>query len=195
MITTDQDDWNERYRSGEFGYRDPDAFVMDAHHNYLEPLLMAGSAGLDLAGGAGHHALWLAQQGWRMTLVDFSQAALAIAREQLEGTKLEMLCGPAHYVVESLIEQKQQFGFVLVSFFLEREVLPMLPSLLAPDGLLLYRSYTADNVRLKNPNGPRNPLYLLQSQELLKAYSKMRILHYNETVAVKGVVELIAQRD
>ena len=48
--------------------------------------------------------------------------------------------------------------------------------------------------RLGNPRGPRNPDYLLRSQELLEVYRGMKILHYNETAAHKGVAELIAQR-
>lgn len=195
MTTHDQHGWNERYLKGEFGYRDPDAFVMDAHRNYLMPLLAKGGAGLDLAGGAGHHAIWLAQQGWQMTLADFSDAALAMAKQHADAASitLEVVSGAAQHVVQSLVQQNRTFSFVLVSFFLERALLPLLPLLLQPKGLLLYRTYTVDNVLLGNPRGPHNPEYLAQPQELLKTYSAMRILHYNETVAVKGVAELIAQ--
>ncbi len=83
---------------------------------------------------------------------------------------------------------------VLVSFFLDRDVLPWLPKVLVSGGLLLYRTYTEDNERLGNPRGPRNPEHLLLSQELLEIYRGMKILHYNETVAQKGVAELIAQQ-
>lgn len=41
--------------------------------------LGAGTA-LDLACGAGRNAVWLAQQGWRVTAVDFSGVALRMAR-------------------------------------------------------------------------------------------------------------------
>ena len=198
MTAKDQQNWNQRYLAGEFGFREPDPFVMEAHKNYLQPLLPAGSAGLDLAGGAGHHAVWLAQQGWRMVLADWSEAALAIAREKAAAlpadNTLETVQGAALDVLTRFQEQERRFGFVLVSFFLDRAVLPLLPRVLAPGGLLLYRTYTVDNERLGNPRGPRNPEYLLRSQELLEVYRDMKILHYNETVANKGVAELIAQR-
>ncbi len=198
MTANDQQNWNQRYLAGEFGFREPDPFVMEAHKNYLQPLLPAGSAGLDLAGGAGHHAVWLAQQGWRMVLADWSEAALAIAREKAAAlpadNTLETVQGAALDVLTRFQEQERRFGFVLVSFFLDRAVLPLLPRVLAPGGLLLYRTYTVDNERLGNPRGPRNPEYLLRSQELLEVYRDMKILHYNETVANKGVAELIAQR-
>lgn len=198
MPGSDQQSWNQRYLTGEFGFREPDAFVTEAHKNYLQPLLPVASAGLDLAGGAGHHAVWLAQQGWRMTLADWSDAALAVAREKAvtlpEGHAIETVQGVALDVGAQFHEQGRYFGFVLVSFCLDRAVLPWLPKILVPGGLLLYRTYTEDNERLGNPRGPRNPEYLLCSQELLEVYRGMKILHYNETVANKGVAELIAQK-
>ncbi|MGH9615217.1 MAG: class I SAM-dependent methyltransferase [Acidobacteriaceae bacterium] len=198
MTASDRQRWDQRYLAGEFQYREPDAFVIRAHEEYLKPLLPAAATGLDLAGGAGHHAIWLAQQGWRMTLLDWSNAALAIAREKAaalpQGHTLEIAQGNALDIVVQFAQQRRRFGFVLISFFLERAVLPWLPKILIPGGLLLYRTYTEENERLGNPRGPRNPDFLLRSQELLEVYRAMKILHYNETVAQKGVAELIAQR-
>lgn len=198
MDQRDQQSWNKRYLGGEFGYREPDPFVIETHKNYLQPLLPAGSTGLDLAGGAGHHAVWLAEQGWRMTLADWSDAALAMARDHAENADsvhtLETVQGPALDVVMRFQHEGRRFGFILVSFFLDRSVLPWLPKILLPGGLLLYRTYTENNELLGNPRGPRNPDYLLRSQELLTTFRDMRILHYNETMVAKGVAELIAQR-
>ena len=201
MPGSDQQSWNQRYLAGEFGFRETDPFVMEAHKNYLQPLLRDNSAGdagtgLDLAGGAGHHAVWLAQQRWRMTLADWSEPALEMAKEKAaaHSLTLEIVQGTALDIVSQFVQQGRRFGFVLVSFFLDRGVLPWLPKILIPHGLLLYRTYTEDNERLGNPRGPRDPEHLLRSQELLEAYPKMKILHYNETVAHKGVAELIAQQ-
>ena len=200
MPGSDLQSWNQRYLAGEFGFRETDPFVMEAHKNYLQPLLHENSdacsnAGLDLAGGAGHHAIWLAQQGWNMTLADWSEPALEIAREKATTHQLtlDIHQGPALDVVSEYSANGHRFGFVLVSFFLDRAVLPWLPKILIPGGLLLYRTYTEDNERLGNPRGPRDPQHLLRSQELLEIYRGMKILHYNETVAQKGVAELIAQ--
>ncbi|MGC1870185.1 MAG: class I SAM-dependent methyltransferase [Acidobacteriaceae bacterium] len=201
MPGSDLQSWNQRYLAGEFGFRETDPFVIEAHKNYLQPLLRENSAagsntGLDLAGGAGHHAIWLAQQGWSMTLADWSEPALEIAREKAPASQLtlDIKQGAALDVVSKFASNGHHFGFVLVSFFLDRAILPWLPKILIPGGLLLYRTYTEDNERLGNPRGPRDPQHLLRSQELLENYRGMKILHYNETVALKGVVELIAQK-
>lgn len=197
MAENDRQHWEERYRTGDFGFREPDRFFIEAHENYLTPLLSSGSAGLDLAGGAGHHALWLANQGWRMTLVDWSATALDIARKRASdlsaGEQIEIVHDTAFNAVTEFYDHGRRFSFVLVSFFLDRAVLSLLPRVLLPGGLLLYRTYTVENARLGNPRGPRNPEFLLRSQELLEVYRGMKILHYNETVAAKGVAELIVQ--
>lgn len=198
MCQSNERSWDERYLAGEFGHREPDSFVLDAQQNYLAPLLPAGSAGIDLAGGAGHHAIWLAQQGWWMTLVDASQVALKIAEKKMVGQErrpvIDILHATAFDAIERFSADGRRFEFVLVSFFLERGLLPLLPQFLVPGGLLLYRTYTMENERLGNPRGPRNPEFLLRPQELLEVYRDMRILHYHETVSGKGVAELIAQR-
>ena len=131
-----------------------------------------------------------------MTLADWSEAALKIAREKAAASQvtLEMREGSALEVVSQFSAGGHRFGFVLVSFFLDRAVLPRLPKILVPGGLLLYRTYTEDNERFGNPRGPRDPKYLLRSQELLDIYRDMKILHYNETATQKGVAELIAQQ-
>lgn len=201
MPGSDLQSWNQRYLAGEFGFRDTDPFVMEAHKSYLQPMLRENSndradTGLDLAGGAGHHAVWLAQQGWCMTLADWSQPALEIAREKAAANQftLNINQGAAFDIVSKYSASGLGFGFVLVSFFLDRSVLPWLPKILIPGGLLLYRTYTENNELLGNPRGPRDPQHLLHSQELIDVFRGMKILHYNETVAHKGVAELIAQQ-
>lgn len=137
MPGSDLHSWNQRYLAGEFGFRETDPFVMEAHKDYLQPLLRGDSAaethtGLDLAGGAGHHAVWLAQQGWRMTLADWSQPALEIAREKAAASQvtLDIQQGSALNLVSEYAAGGHRFGFVLVSFFLDRPVLPWLPKIL-----------------------------------------------------------------
>ena len=67
----DREDWNSRYQGDELLWTErPNRFLV-AEAEGLEP----GRA-LDLACGEGRNAIWLAEQGWRATGVDFSQAAI-----------------------------------------------------------------------------------------------------------------------
>lgn len=63
--------WDERYAGREYLWDvRPNRFV-ERYLSGLEP----GTA-VDLAAGEGRNAVWLAQQGWTVTAVDFSQAGL-----------------------------------------------------------------------------------------------------------------------
>ena len=72
---TDADTWDERYRARDL--------VWGAEPNRVFAAAVAGlpaGRALDLACGEGRNAIWLAEQGWRVTAVDFSQVALERAR-------------------------------------------------------------------------------------------------------------------
>ena len=56
-----------------------------------------GARILDIGGGPGRYALWLAERGHRVTLADLSPALLGIAREQAAAT-------PAGQLIEEIVE-------------------------------------------------------------------------------------------
>ena len=67
--------WNRRWAEERAGERPaPSEFLV------VELEGASPGAALDLACGAGRNAVWLARRGWRVTAVDFSPAALAMAR-------------------------------------------------------------------------------------------------------------------
>lgn len=67
----DQHDWDDRYRGRELLWTvEPNRFVVSVV-GALDP----GSA-LVLAAGEGRNAVWLAEQGWQVTAVDWSGVAV-----------------------------------------------------------------------------------------------------------------------
>ncbi len=80
--------WDEKYSAAErLWSKGPNLFVADR----LGPV--TPGKGLDLACGEGRNAIWLAEQGWEMTGVDFSEVALERGREQSDA--VEWVCGDA----------------------------------------------------------------------------------------------------
>jgi tellurite methyltransferase len=79
--------WDERYRCGHLTTTEPNPFLTDAYTRFIAPRFPVQGFGaepqtaLDLAGGAGRHALWLAQRGWQVTLMDISSEGLTLARK------------------------------------------------------------------------------------------------------------------
>ncbi|MFQ5522678.1 MAG: class I SAM-dependent methyltransferase [Acidimicrobiia bacterium] len=74
--------WDEKYRAAQrLWSKGPNLFVADR----LRPV--RPGRGLDLASGEGRNAIWLADQGWEMTAVDFSEVAVERGREQSDAAE------------------------------------------------------------------------------------------------------------
>jgi len=81
--------WDRRYASTELMWSaGPNRFVAEELAD-----LPPGRA-IDLAAGEGRNALWLAERGWEVTAVDFSQVALDKGRRIADrrGLQLTWLC-------------------------------------------------------------------------------------------------------
>jgi tellurite methyltransferase len=187
--------WNKKYSEGSHSSLEPDPFLVSAY----DELLFSTSPGLalDVAGGVGRHSIWLAQRGWRVKLIDISDVGIGLAEKNAS-----RVLGPV--ATEFLITTEvadlnsvqhfghEQYDVVLVFFFLQRELFPALTTALKPGGHLIYRTYTTEQRNFAG--GPSHPMFLLESNELLHAFSSLHVLHYHETVQRKGMAELVARK-
>jgi len=187
----ERDLWNREYSRGTHASREPDPFLLSGYRDFVEPLHPQPGRALDLAGGTGRHALWLAEKGWRVTVVDVSEVALAQLQRNSESRGLEIQSVAADLSTAAARKQlvTQRYDLVLVFFYLERKLFPALVRALKPGGLLIYKTYTVEQLRFTG--GPRHPLHLLKPNELLRAFRGLRVLHYRETVRDKGVAEFV----
>lgn len=73
----DKTSWNERYSGSDLVWpTSPNRWVVAQLEGHIP-----GDA-LDLGCGEGRNAMWLAEQGWAVTAVDFAENALAKARQE-----------------------------------------------------------------------------------------------------------------
>lgn len=215
----DQLRWNQRYTESPSSWVEPDTFLIRAYEEFLADT-RPGTA-LDLAGGAGRNAVWLAEHGWQLKLIDISNVALTLAREKFlspernsssqpgarppqDAEQRRAVGVPAAAVHRGELETEvvdlnsiqdlgtEKFDLVTIFYFLRRELFPVIAGALKPGGTLIYRTYTVD--RMKVPGGPSDPKYLLQPNELLHAFAELRVLHYHEMVGGKAAAELVARR-
>src|SRR5688500_11210192 len=87
-MTGDRQSWNQRWRERGDVATPPSSFVLSqAHH------LPTRGRALDVAGGAGRHAVWLAARGLDVTLVDVAEAGLDLAarRAAADGVELTLV--------------------------------------------------------------------------------------------------------
>jgi SAM-dependent methyltransferase len=85
-------DWDDRYATAEYVWKsDPNRLLVEQVAG-----LTPGRA-LDLACGEGRNAVWLAEQGWEVTAVDFSRVALDKGRRLASERRVdvEWICADA----------------------------------------------------------------------------------------------------
>ncbi|PYP86750.1 MAG: hypothetical protein DMG65_18255 [Candidatus Angelobacter sp. Gp1-AA117] len=181
--------WNKKYSEGSHTSLEPDPLLVNAYAEFLQD--SGPGKALDVAGGAARHALWLAERGWQVKLVDVSEVGIEVAQQNarqrnvtIETQVLDLNDAPDL--------GREQYDLAIVFFYLQRELFPALISALKSGGFLIYKTYSTE--QRKFSGGPTHPLHLLEPNELLRAFSWLRVLHYHETVSGKGVAELIAQK-
>lgn len=181
--------WNKKYSEGSHSSLEPDPLLVNAYAEFLHD--NAPGKALDVAGGVGRHALWLAERGWRVKLVDVSEVGIELARQNARqrNVTMETEVLDLNHVPDL---GREQYDLVMVFFYLQRELFPALMAALKPDGFLIYKTYSTEQRRFSG--GPTHPLHLLEPNELLRAFASLRVLHYHETVKEKGVAEFVGQK-
>ncbi len=183
--------WNQKYSEGSHGSLEPDPFLVSAYDEFL--FGTTPGLALDVAGGVGRHSIWLAQRGWRVKLLDISEVGIRQAEENAKRT------GTASSIAAEISNLntaqdlgREQYDLVVVFFFLQRQLFPALFDAIKPGGILIYKTYTTEQKNFSG--GPSHPMFLLEPNELLRAFSALRVLRYHETIQEKGVAELVARK-
>lgn len=147
---------------------------------YAGLLVAGGKIGpvLDLAGGEGRNAVFLARLGLDVVLVDRSSDALAVARKAARkaGVTIRFLQVDLEREGENPLSG-MVFGAVIVFRYLHRPLIPAVRNWILPGGLLVYETYTIEHATIGRP---RNPDFLLRPGELLGWFSDWEILHWFE---------------
>jgi SAM-dependent methyltransferase len=156
-------EWDERYSGDELVWSStPNQFLV------AEVVGLRAGRAVDLACGEGRNAIWLAEQGWEVTGVDFSPVGLAKAKRfaDFSGVKIDW--------IESAVEDwtPPPAGFDLVAMlYLQlpqktRSVaLDLAASAVAPGGTLVVVAHDVDNLT-RGFGGPPNADVLYRVSEV-----------------------------
>jgi len=172
----DRSRWNLRYENGGHDDSTPSKVLTSLPNRYLLPGKKHAAA-LDLAGGAGRHAIWIAKRGFQSTLVDVSDRALVIAAQRADDEGVEIDC-----VQRDLLESGMPDGrwdLILSCLFLHRPLLSQIAAALKPQGQLVMMQPTQTNLeRFRRPPAR----FLLDDGELpgLIEDAGLQVLHYRE---------------
>ncbi|WP_034268761.1 class I SAM-dependent methyltransferase [Haloechinothrix halophila] len=157
------EDWDEKFAASEFLFTARPNQTVVAETTSLKP----GTA-LDLACGQGRNAVWLAEQGWHVTAVDFSRVGLDRARQLAESRGVDVT-----YIEADVVNWQppvQAFDLVLIAYLQLpweelKTVLAAARKALAPGGTLLLVGHDADNID-HGYGGPPDPAVLYDAQRI-----------------------------
>ncbi|HUY86323.1 MAG TPA: class I SAM-dependent methyltransferase [Acidimicrobiales bacterium] len=176
-------DWDTRYSAKELIWTStPNQFLVSE----IEGL--APTTALDLACGEGRNAIWLAEKGWKVTGVDFSQVGLEKAKTWSKQRNVDI--DWIHYDAISWTPPSGGFGLVAV-FYLQLEepdrtsALRVATSAVASGGTLLVVAHDITN--LKNGyGGPQDPrmLYAVEDVTTIAEAAGLQIVRGEQLVRV-----------
>lgn len=197
----EREKWERRYQQAKgtvFG-SEPSLVVRRAL-----PLLPPPGRCLDLAGGEGRNALFLARLGWDVVVADCAIAGLACARRLFgaAGVRLRLLAADLETAV--LGEPRELFDLLLVVNYHDRCWVRDAHRWLRPGGVLIAQGFAKEQLG-RGTGGPSNPDLLWGPNELLElANPRLRTLHYEDRLVQeddspahrgpKWVVRLVAAR-
>ena len=172
MSKADQAKWDGRYRAGAFAERRHPSALLEG---WISRLPHGGA--LDLACGAGRNSLFLARHGFEVTGIDISsegleRAAASAAREGLDVTWLR-------HDLDDGLPTSGPYDVICLFRYVNPEVIRLLPSLLAPGGVLMVEEHLATDQPVA---GPSNPAFCVQPGELRRLLPGLDVLHEEEGI-------------
>jgi SAM-dependent methyltransferase len=182
-------EWDERFARGE-----------ELHGGVASPPLpiavedVRPGLALDLACGAGRHALFLAERGWRVQALDGSQEAIGrmLAQARQRGVEERIEARAADLEAAGFALDADAYDLVCDFYFLHRPLFEQIRRAVRPGGLFAAAIHVRSAPREKGR-------FLLEPGELRADFADWEILHDREGVPGEsghkhGSAELIARR-
>ncbi|MBI2478288.1 MAG: class I SAM-dependent methyltransferase [Planctomycetia bacterium] len=181
MAEDDRVRWNKKYQHGDHASSEPSCLLTS-----LAPLLPVSGRALDLAGGAGRNAIWLARRGLDVCLADVSDVALQLAEASALAAGVSI--GVQRIDVEEGPFPAGPWDLIVSVYFLSRPLFEIFPAALAHGGTLVCIHPTRTNLQRHDKPSER---FLLEDGELPGLVEKLEIIHYEEGWLAEGRHEAV----
>jgi SAM-dependent methyltransferase len=166
------EDWNERYAGSELLWSaEPNRFLVEEVDG------LAPGRALDLAAGEGRNALWLAERGWQVDALDFSNVALERGRRIAEARGVEVRWVEAD--LENYELPTRAYDLVAV-FYLHlpwprmRRILKRSVAAVAARGTWLLVGHDRTNLD-RGHGGPKSPDVLYTPEQIAAELPGLRV--------------------
>lgn len=184
----DSGDWDERYRSSDLVWSaTPNQFLV-AEASGLPP-----ARALDVASGEGRNAVWLAEQGWMVTAVDFSGVGMDKARKLAESRGVEV-----QWILADVTEYQPRpsaYDLIVVLYLQlpadsRQRAFEKCTSGLESNGLLLYVGHDLDNIE-HGYGGPQTPEVLTTPEAMAELVTSLDLGIEIEIVKAERVIRVV----
>lgn len=158
--------WDDRYRGDELVWTStPNQFLV------AEAVGLRPGRAVDLACGEGRNSIWLAEQGWEVTGIDFSPVGLTKAKRfaDLAGVKVTWI----EAAIEDWIPPEDGFDLVAMLYLqlpqpARSRAISSAVSAVAPGGALLIVAHDLENLT-HGFGGPQDPDVLYRVSDVTEA--------------------------
>lgn len=186
MSENEREHWDHRYTTEGVFNTEPAAFLVEVADRFPPEARI-----LDVGGGAGRNAIWLAARGHRVTIVDISVEGLRLAMTAADsrGVAIATIVGD----LDSAPLPRGPWDVILDFHFIKRHLFPQFMEVLRPGGLLVFCRATVRNLE-RNERPPRS--YLLEQGEGWDLLAGFELLIAREgwSVEERHEFEALAQR-
>jgi uncharacterized OsmC-like protein/predicted O-methyltransferase YrrM len=173
MVGVEAHDWDERYRGATLLWTERPNQLLVEQVGGLQP----GRA-LDLGTGEGRNAVWLAEQGWRVTAVDFSRVALERGAQIAKRNGVDV-----EWVQADLTQYRPPaaaFDLVVILYVhlaadARRGVLEQAAAALRPGGRLAIVGHDLENLAAGH-GGPQDPSILYTPDRIVAELPGLRVV-------------------
>jgi SAM-dependent methyltransferase len=158
--------WDDRYRDTELVWSAGPNMFVEQHCRSLSP-----GTSIDLAAGEGRNAIWLAEQGWDSTAVDYSSIAIDKARQIAELRGVSITTAVADLTTYEPTPDGYDLVVIAYLQLVDAELTPILrraAGAVAPGGTLVLVSHDLSNLE-SGYGGPRHPAVLTTPDQVAAA--------------------------
>jgi 2-polyprenyl-3-methyl-5-hydroxy-6-metoxy-1,4-benzoquinol methylase len=130
--------WDIKCTQGLPSLETPDPFFISAFDRFVADRFPNGGLALDLAGGVGRHALWLARKNWTVTVIDISEVAIRQLGQKMrqQDLSLELLALDAN----EYSFKPARFDLIVMFDHVDREICSRVVSAMKRGGFLISKS-------------------------------------------------------
>lgn len=145
-----------------------------------------GKKALDVASGAGRNSIYLANNGFDVEALDISSVALEVLNNKGFKNISCKLVDLDEYKIP-----KNNYDLIVMTNFLDRNLIPKLSNALKMDGVLFIETYMEDELNEKTSS---NPDFLLKKDELKTFFNdNFELLVYDEFLNTEELYKMKKQ--